>query len=503
MQIPTYRTFYFLILNLLLLTNIFAIDTSIGVLNIIDKNEDEISTINYKGEPYIAIRDVSRILSDREPYENIARQKIVLYLSDNRVKVSNLSSFIIINNKVFQLTKNAIQKENGIYVPAKSFFSILKNSIYPGVDYDPGKKLLSLNLIKFNINNVNIEQKSNGTILRVKTSKQFSDGDISSFINTNGWFYLTIKDGLVDTSMIKKTQMKGVVTKVISNQFDESAQLAFRVRTQIIGHEVYQSSDPNTIVVTLRTPFKKLSSHIKELKNRWRLDTVVLDAGHGGKDGGAVGKRGAKEKNIVLDITKRVGSLIEKNSHIKVVYTREEDIFIPLWKRTQIANETNGKLFVSIHVNSHPNRNVRGFETYLLRPGKTDDAIEVASRENSAIRMEERKSRNKYSSMTGENLIMATMAQSMFMKESEDLAACIQDELDPLLDSPNRGLKQAGFYVLIGASMPNVLVEAGYISNPNEERKLKSAAYRQKIAKGIYAGIMRFRRSKEQTMSDN
>ncbi|MDG2265591.1 MAG: hypothetical protein P8L91_01275 [Candidatus Marinimicrobia bacterium] len=280
---PIYRILYLLIFNLSLLTNIFALDTSIGVLNIIDKNEDELSTINYKGEAYISIRDISRILSDREPYENIARQKIVLYLSDNRVKISNLSSFIIINDKVFQLTKNAIEKEKDIYVPAKSFFSILKNSIYPGVDYDAGKKLLSLNLIKFNINNVKIEQKSNGTILRVKTSKQFSDGDISSFINANGWFYLTIKDGLVDTSMIKKTQMKGVVTKVISNQFDESAQLAFRVRTEIIGHEVYQSSDPNAIVVTLRTPFKKLSSHIKELKNRWKLDTIVLDAGHGGK----------------------------------------------------------------------------------------------------------------------------------------------------------------------------------------------------------------------------
>ena len=503
MQLSFYKLFNLSIIHLLLFTNILAIDRSIGVLNIIDKNEDELNTIDYKGEPYVSVKELSRILSDREPYENAARKKIVLYFSDNRIKISNLSSFIIVNDEIFQLTKNAIEKEDDLYVPAKSFFSILKNTIYPGVEYDSGKKLLSLNLIKFNINNVTIEQKSNGTILRVKTSKQFSDGDISSFINTNGWFYLTVKDGLVDTSMIKKTDTKGVITKVISNQFDESAQLAFRVRTEIIGHEVYQSTDPNMIVVTLRTPFKKLSKHIKELKNRWKLDTVVLDAGHGGKDGGAVGKRGAKEKDVVLDITKRVGSLIEKNSHIKVVYTREEDIFIPLWKRTQIANESNGKLFVSIHVNSNPNRNVRGFETYLLRPGKTDDAIEVASRENAAIRMEEGKSRNKYSSMTGENLIMATMAQSMFMKESEDLAACIQDELDPLLDSPNRGLKQAGFYVLIGASMPNVLVEAGYISNPNEERKLKSASYRQKIAKGIYAGIMRFRKSKEQTMLEN
>ena len=134
---------------------------------------------------------------------------------------------------------------------------------------------------------------------------------------------------------------------------------------------------------------------------------------------------------------------MEKNTHINVVYTREEDVFIPVWKRTKIANESNGKLFVSIHVNSNPNRSVRGFETYLLKPGKTDDAIEVASRENAVIKLEEGKARKKYKAMTGENIIMATMAQSMFMKESEDLAAYIQEELDQLLDSPNRGLKQS------------------------------------------------------------
>ena len=261
MQLSFYKLFNLSIIHLLLFTNILAIDRSIGVLNIIDKNEDELNTIDYKGEPYVSVKELSRILSDREPYENAARKKIVLYFSDNRIKISNLSSFIIVNDEIFQLTKNAIEKEDDLYVPAKSFFSILKNTIYPGVEYDSGKKLLSLNLIKFNINNVTIEQKSNGTILRVKTSKQFSDGDISSFINTNGWFYLTVKDGLVDTSMIKKTDTKGVITKVISNQFDESAQLAFRVRTEIIGHEVYQSTHPNMIVVTLRTPFKKLSKH--------------------------------------------------------------------------------------------------------------------------------------------------------------------------------------------------------------------------------------------------
>ena len=114
------------------------------------------SVINYKGEPYISVKEISRILSNRKPYENAARQKIVLYFSNNRVKISNLSSFIVVNDKIFQMTKNAFGKKEDIYVPAKSFFSILKNSIYPGVDYDSGKKLLSLNLITFNINSVAI-----------------------------------------------------------------------------------------------------------------------------------------------------------------------------------------------------------------------------------------------------------------------------------------------------------------------------------------------------------
>ena len=479
-----------------------ASSASIDVLNLIDQKDNELAILDGEQEPYVSVKEVSKLFTDRLPFENAARQKIVLYIGNRRVKISNSSSFVVIDDQVFQMSKHALGKYDDIYVPAESFFSILKQSILPGLDYDAAKKLLSLNLIEFNINGVAIDQKSNGTILRVNTSRQFSDGDISSFVNNNGWFYLTIREGIIDTSMIKKTDIRGVVTKVTSNQFDESAQLAFRLRSNIIGHEVYQSSDPNAIVVTLRTPFKKLASHIKDMKNRWRLDTVVLDAGHGGKDPGTIGRKGTKEKDIVLDITKRVGSLLEENTHINVVYTREEDVWLPVWKRTKIANEANGKLFVSIHINSNPNRSVRGFETYLLKPGKTDDAIEVASRENAVIRLESSTSRKKYNAMTGENLIMATMAQSMFMKESEDLAAYIQEELDPLLDSPNRGLKQSGFYVLIGASMPNVLVEAGFISNPNEERKLKSVAYRKKVAKGIYSGIMRFRKSREQVLAE-
>ena len=186
---------------------------------------------------------------------------------------------------------------------------------------------------------------------------------------------------------------------------------------------------------------------------------------------------------------------------MNVIYTRDEDVFIPLWQRTKMANENNGKIFISVHANGNRNRKAHGFETYLLRPGKTQDAIDIAAAENAAIKYEE--SRNgKYEELTHEGLILATMAQSMFMKESESLAGQIQHELNKELKSPNRGVKQAGFYVLIGASMPNVLLEVGFLTNPDEEKKLRTVEYRQKIANAVYRAIIEFKKNREFVMAE-
>jgi len=384
-----------------------------------------------------------------------------------------------------------------LYIPAIDFFQILKSSIMPEVNFDPIRELLEIDVIKYDITNIAIDVKSNGTIIRLETKKPFSESGISSFINKHGWYYLTVSGGVIDTSNINSGITRGAIRRIESDQIGSTAQVAFKLGTKVLSHEWFQSLDPNEIIITLRTPIAKLDKYVEEAKARWRLDTVVLDAGHGGKDPGKVGKYGTKEKDVVLDITKKVGALLEK-SHIKVVYTREEDVFIPLIDRTKMANDANGKLFVSIHANSNSNSKIQGFETYLLRPGKSNDAIDVASRENSVIKLEEKT--GQYEKLSGENLIMATMAQSMFMKESEDLASLIQVELDKRLDTPNRGVKQAGFYVLIGASMPNVLIEVGFLSNPIEEKRLKKTDYKQKIAESIYDGIKRFKFSREKLL---
>ena len=451
---------------------------------------------------FISIIDISKILAKRDPYINSERKKMVLYIGDNRIKVSSGSSYILVDEKVYQMPIYPIWQNNDIIIPAEYFFDILKRTTLPGISYDSRLMVLNLDILEFSITGVNITQKANGTILRINTKKIFPEGSISSFFHENGWFYITIADALVDTTEIRRSDTRGVIQRVAADQLGKTAQLAFQIRSKVESHELYQSRDQNEIVVSLRTPMDNSVSRINKVKDRWKLDTIVLDAGHGGKDPGTLGRRGTKEKDIALDITKRVGLLLEKNTKLKVIYTRREDVFIPIWERTKIANEANGKMFLSIHLNGNPNKTAYGFETYLLRPGKTEDAIEVAHRENEVIKLEDR-SENKYRDLSGENLIIATMAQSVYMKESEELAAMIQEEMGKKVKSKNRGVKQAGFHVLIDASMPNVLIEAGFLTNANEERNLRKSNYRQIIANSIYRAIVKFRYSREQYLTEN
>ena len=474
-----------------------VLNGDIHVFNRSAGTESEIKTLSNTRSLYISAKDLARSFTSKL-YENTERKKLVLYISGVKVKISGNSSYIIIDDNAYQMPQITIVGENDLYIPAGYFLDILKSTILPGITFDSKKELLEIDIVRFNITDINIDVKSNGTIIRLKTKKSFSERNISSFINKHGWYYLTIAGAIIDTTSINNGLTRGVVRQIESDQIGNTAQVAFKLGSKVISHEWYQSLDPNEVVITLRTPLGQIKRHIEDVKDRWRLDTVVLDAGHGGKDPGSQGKYGTIEKDVVLDITKRVGRLLEK-SGIKVIYTRDEDVFIPLIERTKIANDANGKLFVSIHANSNNNRKIQGFETYLLRPGKSEDAIEVASRENAVIKLEEKP--RQYEKLTGENLIMATMAQSMFMKESEDLASIIQMELDKRLNTPNRGVKQAGFYVLIGASMPNVLVEVGYISNPSEEKKLKQTSHKQQVAEAIYHGIKHFKHTREKVLS--
>ncbi|SVC94968.1 uncharacterized protein METZ01_LOCUS347822, partial [marine metagenome] len=317
------------------------------------------------------------------------------------------SSFVRINDQIFHMYIPVIYDDNDFYIPVDPFLEILIDSGFPVVFVDSSEKFVLTAAPHYNINSVSVVNKVNGTVINLNTSSLFTKDVLAASITRGGWLNLTIAGALVDSINLVESKIENPVVRIRTVQSDESAQISFLLKSKVDDFEIETAED--YISIFLRTAMAENANKIKEMRSRWLLDTIVIDAGHGGKDVGAIGSAGLQEKTVTLDIAKKLGKLIETNMGIKVIYTRDEDVFVPLWKRTKIANDSGGKVFISIHANSAPGSpSVRGFETYLLRPGKTKDAIEVAQRENEVVALEELY--HKYEELSNDKLILYTMA---------------------------------------------------------------------------------------------
>lgn len=216
-----------------------------------------------------------------------------------------------------------------------------------------------------------------------------------------------------------------------------------------------------------------------------KISRIVIDPGHGGHDMGTIGPHGLAEKDLCLDVALRLGKLIqEKLPAAEVVYTRKDDTFVPLEERTAIANQAKADLFVSIHANSSRDHNARGVETYYLNFATSQEAMEVATRENALSQ----------TSLHDLQDMIRKIARNEKIEESKELAGDIQDSLSKRLQQishseRSRGVKKAPFVVLIGADMPSVLIEISFLSNPNDEKLLKKPEQRQRVAEGLFHGV--------------
>jgi N-acetylmuramoyl-L-alanine amidase len=264
--------------------------------------------------------------------------------------------------------------------------------------------------------------------------------------------------------------------------------------------------DGKTVFVPLYTVSYILENffglEIKETEQGWkiydrklRIKKIVIDPGHGGKDPGATGKRGLHEKTAVLYIGKLVKRYIEENTQIECVLTRDRDVFIPLEERTKLADSIHADLFISIHLNANRNRRTEGCEVYFLSPAKTNWARAVAARENQSLKFE-----GKVPSSEVESIFW-DLAQNEYLKESNKLAGFLVRSIVEETGSKPRGVSQANFFVLRGAYMPAVLVEAEFLSNPKWEKRLKTDEFRRKISLGIYNGIREFISYYEKTVN--
>jgi len=234
------------------------------------------------------------------------------------------------------------------------------------------------------------------------------------------------------------------------------------------------------------------------------LRTIVLDAGHGGKDPGCNGANEVWEKDVTLSVVKKLGKLLEDSlTDVKVLYTRKTDVFINLWERPKLANKNNAALFVSIHCNANNNTSPNGSETYFMGLHKKDGNLDVAKRENEAVKFEEDyKSNAEYGGFdpsSPESEIIFTLVQNAHMAESSKFSSLVEKKSPAFTNIKSRGVKQAGFLVLWQAAMPSVLVELGFLTNSGDRKILKSDSGQDKVAAGIFSAICEYKKSREKS----
>ncbi len=293
-----------------------------------------------------------------------------------------------------------------------------------------------------------------------------------------------VEDGLVKAVRLEPTEGDAVLRATLDGPVGQLKDFSLQ--------------DPFRVVLDIYRPKEPVSTEgARPVASALKL--VVLDAGHGGHDPGASGPTGVMEKDVVLDVTRRVARMVDEGGlGIKVVLTRSTDVFVPLRERTNYANRHRADLFVSIHANAHPQSVSEGVETYFLSSEATDnEARQVAAMENGVVQLETPASRQRTGILKS---ILWDLAQSEFQEESSFLAETVLDSMTHALHLVNRGVKQAGFYVLGGAAMPAILVEIGFLTNPKEERKLATPEYREATARAIYIGLAEYKRRYDQRM---
>ncbi len=479
-----------------------------------------IRSIDSSGILYLALNDFLK--SQKCPASvNDSLGKIECLIDKQLMRFTENNPFVVItervtnNASIYQMPNKTIRINSEFYVPLNEFILLYDKISDENISFDQQRHTLILNSkygVKTDISGITIEKKINGSLITILANRKL--GDVETWLKPDGWLFVTIASAIADTMELNATKPDGAVKRILAFQSPTSLQLTFRVSSDVVQAETTIEPISNNILISLRTltalekreierkkQEEKKQARDQELK-RWKLDVIVIDAGHGGKDPGAIGVKGTKEKDITLSVALKLGQLIENNlKDVKVVYTRKSDEFIELYRRTQIANNAGGKLFISLHCNSTEKKpsNTNGFEIYLLRPGLTEEAITIAARENSVIQLEEG-FENRYRRLTEEEFIIVTMAQSAYMKHSEQFAEISINSVAKRSGIKINGVKQAGFYVLVGASMPNVLVELGYLSNKEEEKFLRSYNGQQKIADALFAGIKQFKLRYEETL---
>ena len=498
----------FLLISFLVVNFIYP-QTSERLTIVTSHGAKYIPTYERQGIIYFSLIHFAEAISANY-YYNEETHKIELKFDKYNLKITAKNPYVVLTARNsdqienYQLPTSTYFIDEQIFVPLIYLIDYIIKASSNNIAYEKPDKIIFKGRVYgetetgIGITGINVDEKINGTLVRVKSKKR-----IATYTSSykNNILTIIFRNVNADAEKLRRSYDKGLIKKINARNVGRDTEIKFTIGNEYTTNEVLNAEDSNDILITIHNKIFARNEERQKNRLKWNFDVIVIDAGHGGKDAGAIGVNGVKEKDVNLGVALKLGELIEKEmKDVKVVYTRKNDTFVELYKRGKIANEEDGKLFISIHCNSTSRKpsNVTGFEVYLLRPGRTKEAISIAEMENSVIQYEENPER--YEKLTDENFILVTMAHSAYMKYSEKFSDILNRQMSVDLPVTSRGIKQAGFYVLVGASMPSVLIETGFLSNKRDADYLKSSKGQKNIAGAIFKAIESFREYYEKVM---
>jgi len=391
-----------------------------------------------------------------------------------------------------------IRKESALYLPVPYLIKIFGTKHGGALSWNARTSTIVVNALKYNVLSVSVEAKQNGTLVSMVLADSLPYE--CTYYHPN--VVINFGGGKLDPKAVKRSMRVGVVDSAFTLQYDESAQVSLIMKQAVEAPYVEYSAKTRTLMVSLKPKIEQKKPKASASATQVPLDAslirnVVVDPGHGGKDPGAIGPTGVMEKTVVLGVGLELRTMLEK-AGFKVFMTRDKDVFIPLGDRTKFANDKKADIFVSIHANAIGGDNkkrasARGYKVYFLSQAKNEEDKMVAMRENAVIELEDK---NKHSNYDALQDVLISIAGAEYLRESQDLGIFLEQSLGANMKQIPRlqlGVGQANFWVLNGAYMPSVLIETGFISNPDEEKLLSDKRIQFQMAAAIAEAIVQFK----------
>jgi N-acetylmuramoyl-L-alanine amidase len=412
------------------------------------------------------------------------RQSHELTLDGTTYIFGPLGAAVTVGTEIYPLSQTPVPAEDGLKVPLDLFETIYGEKMGYSFDWNAESRTLTVRRLAQRQVPVSIDlvhlQGVTTVVLQFPTRPRYRIHQAANILEVE------LIGDLLDASSVRSLPTDPLVRDIKLGQ--QEIQLVLAPGTEA---EDYTLREPFRLVFDVYRKAPKAAPQIASPTLGQRSDdirTIVIDPGHGGSEDGAIGPSGTAEKDITLTLARTLRTRLEERMPVRVVLTRTEDADLPLDTRTALANQQKADLFISLHLNSNHHPGAQGAETFFSSLEASDEyAAQSAASENLAT-----------GSSSGDplydlQLILWDLAQSRYLAESQRFASLVQDELNEALGLRNRGVKQAPFRVLMGAAMPAVLVECGFLSNPKEEQKLLDPAYRAQLIDALVRAVLRYR----------